>query len=194
MQIDLAFVFVSSLYTEPLSQVVPWVLSSIIISDEANTKRRGYYGGVKHVIGGSAGGIIGTAGCVEIEGTIPAVSITLALLPDVTIHTFHIKENKKGVDNVVDRWISNIGDKENEDKDPIFMILPTPAFQNDVLQHLLYNIQYTYPKSCIFGGITSTVSSLSRARIFIYSSPTSNIDDRGDDSGVYQTTDTTINQ
>jgi indole-3-glycerol phosphate synthase len=184
MQIDLALVFISSLYTEPLSQVVPWVLSSI----EANTKRtnvgtqRGY-GGVKHVIGGSAGGIIGTT--EEFEG-VPAVSITLALLPDVSIHTFHIKGNKKGVDNITE-LVTTTTTKDNDDDDdePIFMILPTPAFQNEIL---ISNIQYAYPKSCIFGGVTSTVSSLSRARIFVYSSPSSNIE-----NDAYNNQDTTTN-
>ena len=85
------------------------------------------YGGVKHVIGGSAGGIIGTT--EEVEG-VPAVSITLALLPDVSIHTFHIKGNKKGVDNITELVTTTTTTKDNDDDDdePIFMILPTPAF------------------------------------------------------------------
>eukprot|EP00804_Cyclotella_cryptica_P014961 CCRYP_000576-RB/>CCRYP_000576-RB protein AED:0.08 eAED:0.08 QI:887/1/1/1/0.83/0.85/7/270/785 len=60
------------------------------------------------------------------------------------------------------------GSGEEEEEDPVFMIIPSPAFQND-LDDLLRGLQYAFPNGQTFGGIASTVSSLSRARIFAYS-------------------------
>ena len=52
--------------------------------------------------------------------------------------------------------------------EPIFMLIPSPAFQTS-LDDLLRGLRYAYPSSRTFGGVASTVSSLSRARIFAYS-------------------------
>ena len=60
------------------------------------------------------------------------------------------------------------GEEEKNEGDPAFMIIPSPAFQND-LDDLLRGLQYAFPEGQTFGGIASTVSSLSRARIFAYS-------------------------
>jgi indole-3-glycerol phosphate synthase len=50
---------------------------------------------------------------------------------------------------------------------PAFFLIPSPAFQND-LNDLLSGISYNFPGATTFGGIASTVSSLSRARLFRY--------------------------
>ena len=50
---------------------------------------------------------------------------------------------------------------------PAFFLIPSPAFQND-LNDLLSGISYNFPGAITFGGIASTVSSLSRARLFRY--------------------------
>ena len=50
---------------------------------------------------------------------------------------------------------------------PAFFLIPSPAFQND-LNDLLAGIAYNFPGATTFGGIASTVSSLSRARLFRY--------------------------
>lgn len=62
---------------------------------------------------------------------------------------------------------SNGGDKN--DDEPVFMLLPSPAFQSD-LDDLLHGISVHHPKSSVIGGIASTVSSLSRAQLFRYDS------------------------
>jgi indole-3-glycerol phosphate synthase len=56
----------------------------------------------------------------------------------------------------------------SENNPPIFFVVPSPAFQN-YLDPLLSGIQYHFPGVTTFGGIASTVSSLSRARLFRYS-------------------------
>ena len=50
------------------------------------------------------------------------------------------------------------------------MLLPSPAFQTS-LDDLLSGLNFAFPSSQTFGGVASTVSSLSRARIFAYTSP-----------------------
>lgn len=46
-----------------------------------------------------------------------------------------------------------------------FLLLPSPAFQND-LDTFTRGLESKYPGSTVFGAIASTVSSLSRARLF----------------------------
>lgn len=58
---------------------------------------------------------------------------------------------------------------DKEDDEPVFMLLPSPAFQSD-LDDLLHGISVHHPKSSVVGGIASTVSSLSRAQLFRYDS------------------------
>jgi len=210
--IDLAIVFVSSLYDDISTVLVPQLLQSVM----ENTM---YEGGVRHVLGCTAGGIIGstTTGTttkpshsnssastmannnrmrpIESEST-PAISVTFALLPEVQINTFYV-DGRDVPDIMTDdyrysdtttqamassRWKkamgivdeNNDGDSgdDNDNDTPIFMILPSPAFQNN-LDDFLRGMRYAYPHGQVLGGLASTVSSLSRARIFSYSSSSS---------------------
>jgi len=95
-------------------------------------------------------------------------------LPDVNIKTFHVlgedvpddvgRVSKESFQSAI--GLENFGN-DNDDSEPAFMLIPNPAFQNE-LDDLLDGIQYAYPSSTTFGGIASTVSSLSRARLFRY--------------------------
>lgn len=185
-QIDLAVIFVSSLYDSTFSPsgIVPSLLSAA----------SSYGNGIQHVLGSTAGGVVGSVAsnnnnnnsegpscrAVELEGTL-GVSVSLMLLPDVELKTFHVladdvpddleKVTKSewkeavGLQGVVD------GDDDTAetpaDEAPIFMVLPSPAFQND-LDDLLEGLQHNFPHSKTFGALASTVSSLSRARLFRY--------------------------
>lgn len=119
---------------------------------------------------------------VELEG-IPSVSVTLALLPDVELRTFDC--GKIDILDDVGRlspteWkrplgLAGFGDEtsvEKRSKDDasgaVFFILPSPAFAN-ALDDLLFGIAHYFPGSQVFGGISSTVSSLSRAKLYRYS-------------------------
>lgn len=178
------------------------------------------YTGLNHLVGCTAGGVIGSRTTAaadtssesssssnsndsnkrectpyEAEAT-PAISVTLALLPNVDITTFHVNGEdvpefdgglfQRGGDGseVWKRLVglgstsSNDGDEasdsnEKDNNDPIFMMIPSPAFQNK-LEDFLSGLQYAYPNGQTFGGIASTVSSLSRARIFCYSDGANN--------------------
>jgi small ligand-binding sensory domain FIST len=161
--VDLAIVHASSLYEEP-SKIISHVLDSIQAEG----------GQVKHIVGNTAGGIIGSnydMGCKPVEcEAVPAVSVTLASLPDVNIQTFYwndVPEFEGGYDP--NNWKRFMGmNQVNDEEEPIFMVIPSPAFQND-LDDLLSGLNHAFPSGQTFGGIASTVSSLSRARIFAYS-------------------------
>eukprot|EP00804_Cyclotella_cryptica_P005733 CCRYP_000075-RA/>CCRYP_000075-RA protein AED:0.02 eAED:0.02 QI:671/1/1/1/0/1/2/360/299 len=165
-----------SLYEEP-SKIIPTILQAI--------QQAG--GNVKHIVGNTAGGVIGaryTDACYPVEAeAVPALSVTLASLPDVRVRTFYwndVPEFDEGMTRGIDpeswkRFMGMAGGsgneeekEEEEEEDPVFMIIPSPGFQND-LDDLLRGLQYAFPNGQTFGGIASTVSSLSRARIFAYS-------------------------
>ena len=61
----------------------------------------------------------------------------------------------------------DVKEEDAETGSPAFMLIPSPAFQNN-LDDLLLGLQHAFPDSTTFGGIASTVSSLSRARLFRY--------------------------
>ncbi len=115
---------------------------------------------------------------VETEG-VPGVSVTLALLPDVDVSTFHVlsEDVPDDVGRVsTQEWNNAIGLRdmgasmgEDDDDEPIFLLLPSPAFQSD-LDDLLHGISVHHPHSSVIGGVASTVSSLSRAQLFRYDS------------------------
>jgi indole-3-glycerol phosphate synthase len=115
---------------------------------------------------------------VEQEG-VPGVSVVLAILPDVKLQTFHVMG-----DDVPDNygklssedWQRSIGlsrkysaktqdTDTSEDDSPAIFLIPSPAFSPD-LDDLLRGFGMHLPGSTVFGAIASTVSSLSRARLF----------------------------
>jgi indole-3-glycerol phosphate synthase len=131
-----------------------------------------------------------TRACTPLEQEgIPGVSIVFCLLPDVKVSTFHVVG-----DDVPDdygrmspsSWKRSIGlssssrsssssstpDDQgekilhNNDENPsAVFLLPSPAFSN-TLDDLLRGMETNLPGCNIFGAIASTVSSLSRARLF----------------------------
>lgn len=58
-------------------------------------------------------------------------------------------------------------DGDSAQNKPSFFLVPAPSFQNE-LDDFLQGLAYNFPQSTTFGGIASTVSSLSRARLFRY--------------------------
>jgi small ligand-binding sensory domain FIST len=71
-----------------------------------------------------------------------------------------------------DTWKRSVGlsgIETTEDGSSAIFLLPSPAFQND-LDTFTRGLENKYPGSKIFGAIASTVSSLSRARLFRHDS------------------------
>mmetsp|Transcript_19627 Transcript_19627/g.41311 ORF Transcript_19627/g.41311 Transcript_19627/m.41311 type:complete len:1038 (-) Transcript_19627:2563-5676(-) len=115
---------------------------------------------------------------VEREG-VPGVSIVLCLLPDVQLRTFHVTGDNVPDDyeNVSsDSWKKSIGlsssllsqsGDESDDSESVVMTFPSPAMSNE-LDDFLRGMETHLPGCNIFGSVASTVSSLSRARLFRY--------------------------
>ncbi|KAL7468237.1 hypothetical protein ACHAXS_008463 [Conticribra weissflogii] len=203
--VDLAVVSASSLYEEP-SKIVPSLLEAVARAADRfgySTVRHVVGGTAGGVVGSrsdsrsdSRSGNDAAAECVPFEAeATPCVSVTLALLPEVEIRPFRLTGDDvpDGLDAVGRRgrevWMESVGlggfgmkgdgGVEEEDDDPVFMVIPSPAFQND-LDDFLRGLQYAFPNGQTFGGIASTVSSLSRARLFCHSSH----DDNGNENNL----------
>ena len=185
--IDLCMVSVSSLYDGQASPtiVIPTILATAknLYNDDIT---------IHHILGCTAAGLISssynnnnksttsttnTAAAatiivpVESEG-IAGVSITFCILPDVHVQTFHVLADDVPDDIgriPPDTWKRAIGLSTMEsltDTKPIVMLLSSPSF--DTLDDLLTGFDACYPSNTMVGGIASTVSSLSRARLFRY--------------------------
>lgn len=181
--IDLGIIYISSIYDGQHSptKVVPSIIDTVQQHYSHIDENI-----VQKVIGCSAGGLLGSkhiaGGCTPIENEGAAgVTISLCILPDTEIRTFHLLEDDVPDDyEKMDRatWKNSVGlskfkslsqgDNEKIDDQCSFMLLPSPSFQTD-LDDFLKGLSFNYgPSSTIFGGLASTVSSLSRAKLFRY--------------------------
>jgi indole-3-glycerol phosphate synthase len=192
VDIDLGLVFVSSLYDvgthPPATTVIPTILEAV---------REAYPGGaLQELIGCSAAGTLGSAyemdgpiisnmvATTELEG-IPAVTLTLAMLPDTQVSTFCVSDVPDDVGSLpVATWQRAVGlpswllktdaadddDKSTADDDaPVVLLLPSPAFATE-LDDLFRGLETYLPAdTTILGSLASTVSSLSRAKVYQYS-------------------------
>lgn len=186
--IDLGIVYISSLYDGQCSptKIVPAIIASV----------DGTHRSLQKLIGCSAGGLVGSKhsssqsssssssspsiSTVESEGE-AGVTISLCVLPDTQIQTFHSLEDDIPDELVIssltpEAWKQSVGmshlktgsDSADNDHDVSFMLLPSPSFQNE-LDDFLKGMKMVFgPASTIFGAISSTVSSLSRAKLFRY--------------------------
>lgn len=137
---DLGIFFISSAYATDFTRVMPLLLEKLT---------------VPVLIGCSGGGIVGTGDRdrpIEIEGN-PALSLTVAKLPDVEIHPFRLtSEALPDLDSPPEAWSELIG--VSPQKNPQFILLGDPftAKINDLLEGL----DFAYPSSAKIGGLAST--------------------------------------
>lgn len=135
---DLGLVFISSAYASEYSRLMPLLREQL---------------SVPVLIGCGGSGIVGINSrgeAREIEGE-PALSISLAHLPDVRVHAFHIPmDGLPDLDSPPDAWVDLIGVPPQEQ--PNFILLADPSSGvNDLLQGL----DFAYPGSIKVGGLTS---------------------------------------
>ncbi len=175
-KIDLGLVHVSSIYDGQHSPalIVPTIVELC--------KQGGHE--LQKLIGGYAGGLIGTKqsatetsgpSMIESEGT-AGITISFLVLPSTTIQTFHLTEDDVPDDGGAamspEDWkllagMSHIECSDSEEDSQSFMLLPAPSFQKE-LDDFLRGLKLSFPSSTVFGALCSTVSSLSRAKIFRY--------------------------
>lgn len=184
--INLAMVSVSSLYDggihQPATVVVPTLLQGL--ADNAWT--------LEELIGSSAAGCIGSAPSTSVNSScrpsewesLPSVTVTFCILPNVKVQTFHASGNDVpddfgrypiadfqrtiGLTGITSPMQQQGETTDETESPPVFLLLPSPAFSTE-LDDLLQGLSVYYPGSQIIGGIASTVSSLSRAKLFRWS-------------------------
>lgn len=183
VKVDLALVSVSSLYDggtqQPSTLTVPTVLASA----------SSFGVQIENLIGSSVAGCIGSSlsvpndenpnrikACDTVEyESIPAVTITFAIFPDTHVQTFHLDELPDD-NNIMDatEWKKEVGllrrtaQDSMDDLPTTFLLLPSPAYSTKV-DSLLLALEMYFPNCTILGGIASTVSSLSRAKLYQWS-------------------------
>ena len=136
---DLGLVFISSAFTSEYSRLMPLLAEKL---------------SVPVLIGCSGGGVIGTTKFgepQELEAE-PALSLTLAYLPDVDVKPFHlVAQELPDLDSSPDKWVDLI--EVSPSSKPQFILLAghEPGGINDLLQGL----DFAYPGSVTIGGLAS---------------------------------------
>ncbi|MBV8887575.1 MAG: hypothetical protein JO235_26750, partial [Chroococcidiopsidaceae cyanobacterium CP_BM_RX_35] len=141
---DLGLVFISSAFTSEYSRLLPLLQEQL---------------SVPALIGCSGGGIIGmnSQGQTQELEDLPAISLSLAHLPNVDVQAFHITPGTlPDLDSPPDAWVelTNISPL----KTPQFILLSDP-FTNGV-NDLLQGLDFAYPQSVKVGGQASGSSSI----------------------------------
>ena len=136
---DLGLVFISSAFTSEYSRLMPLLAEKLSIPV---------------LIGCSGAGVIGTTKVGETQEleAEPALSLTLAYLPDVEIKPFHLlTEELPDLDSSPDKWVDLINVSPSSKPQFILLAGQDPAGINDLLQGL----DFAYPGSVTVGGLTS---------------------------------------
>jgi len=140
MPADLGLVFISSAYASEYSRLMP------LLEEQLS---------VRVLIGCGGSGIIGmnAQGKPEEVEEAPALSLSLAHLPDVSVHAFHLAaEDLPDLDSPPDAWVNLIGVSPQEQPQFILLADPFSSSINDLLQGL----DFAYPGSNKVGGLAST--------------------------------------
>lgn len=146
---DLALVFISSAFASEFSRVMPLLQAQLP--------------GVA-IVGCSGSGIIGMREDMarEIEDQ-PAICLTLAALPGVDIHTFHLEAaDLPDLDSSPDAWVQHIGVSPADRLQFVLLVDPLSNRLNDLLQGL----DYAYPGSPKIGGLAGMGSANGSSGLF----------------------------
>lgn len=149
---NFGLVFISSAFASEYSRLMPLLQERLHLNA---------------IIGCGGGGIIGMNSensAEEIEGE-PALSLSLAYLPGVNVHPFHLSsEGLPDLDSPPQRWVDLIGVDPGEQ--PQFILLVDPFYNG--ISDLLQGLDYAYPGSVKVGGLAS--SGLSSSTTVFYDS------------------------
>jgi len=131
---DLCLVFISSRFLSGYETVIPFLQARL---------------GPGVILGCSGGGVVGNGREVENQ---PALAMTLAVLPDVTLTPFRVADSSlPGLDVSPRQWHHLIGVAPTEQ--PHFIVLADPYSIR--IENLLMGMDYAYPKASIVGGLAS---------------------------------------
>ncbi|MCU0535628.1 MAG: FIST C-terminal domain-containing protein [Hydrococcus sp. Prado102] len=136
---DFGILFISSAYATDFPRVIPLLLEKLSIPV---------------LIGCGGGGIIGMSqddSAVEIEAN-PAISLSVAQLPGVEIHPFHLSaEALPDLDSPPQTWVELVGVSPQDQPKFILLCDPFTSKVNDLLEGL----DFAYPGSTKVGGLAS---------------------------------------
>ncbi len=142
----LAVVFASSHYQEEYDQIPG------IIREKLNDPS---------ILGCTGGGIIGNGTEVEQQ---PALSITVASLPDVSIKTFHLEgDNLPDLDAGPDLWEEAV--QVSKEDDPHFVLLADPF--SFPVQNLILGLDFAFGNSTKIGGLASGARQQGQNALFL---------------------------
>ena len=134
---DLGLVFISSSFTSEFARLLP-LLQSLLP--------------MPALVGCSGGGIVGTSAQgepQELEDT-PALSLTVARLPGVSVQSFHVSsDDLPDLDSPPTAWSELIGVAPEQNPQFILMADPFSSGVNDLLQGL----DFAYPSGVKIGGL-----------------------------------------
>jgi small ligand-binding sensory domain FIST len=149
---DLGIIFISSAYTSDFPRLMPLILESLPIPV---------------IIGCGGGGIVGMKNgnqVLEVEEQ-PALSLTVAKLPEVEITPFHLlSSNLPDLDSSPDDWSDTIGVAPS--KQPHFILLSDPFSSG--INDLLEGLDFAYPTAVKIGGLASSGSMGLPSALFYY--------------------------
>lgn len=135
---DLGLVFISSTFASEYPRLLPLLREAL---------------DVPVLIGCGGGGVVGMAApnhIQEIEGE-TALSLTLAHLPGVKLHAFHLSaDDLPDLDSPPDAWAELVGVDPAEQ--PNFILMAEPVFSS--INDLLQGLDYAYPGAAKVGGLT----------------------------------------
>lgn len=150
---NLGIIFISSAFASDYSRLMPLLLEKLPLSC---------------VIGCGGGGIVGMNQYqqpLEVEGS-PALSLTVACLPEVEITPFRIlEENLPDLDSPPQKWCDLIG--VSMEKQPNFIIFADPF--SSKINELIQGLDFAYPGSITVGGLASTNTMGVANALFYYS-------------------------
>lgn len=136
---DIGIVFISSAFASDYPRLMPILLEKLPLPC---------------VIGCGGGGIVGMKNdyqAKEVEGY-PALSLTVASLPDVEITPFYVtSQDLPDLDSAPNEWWNMIG--VSMEKQPNFILLSDP-FSNKI-NELLEGLDFAYPNMIKVGGLAS---------------------------------------
>lgn len=150
---DLGILFISSAYASDYPRLLPLLLEKLPMG---------------LIIGCGGGGIVGmnaTGKILEVEGG-AAISLTVAHLPKVKVHPFHITDSDlPDPDDAPSAWVDSLG--IDPQSNPQFILLSEPFSSR--INDLLEGLDFVYPGSVKIGGLASAGIAGGLNSLFYYS-------------------------
>ena len=147
---NLGFVFIAAAFASEYSRLMPLLQEQLPDIP---------------IIGCGGNGIVGTQGNAqpqEVEGE-PAIALTLATLPGVTVRSFHLTaEQLPDLDSAPDAWVKLMG--VPIDDQPQFVLLADQSFAK--INDLLQGLDFAYPGSVKVGGVASAAANDGSSGLF----------------------------